>query len=63
MHIRAKRPVFVPATSVAELDKLSKAFLMDVAWDYATQLAGSEIESDVLKELRERIEIVRLTRD
>lgn len=38
MNLKNKPPVFVPAEYRAEIEKLSKAALMDVVWDMAKQL-------------------------
>ena len=35
MHTRNQRPFFVPAQYCAEIEKMSKAALMDLAWDFA----------------------------
>ena len=55
MHLRAKPPVFVPREHQAELERLSKAALMDMVWDYATQLAG---DGPTIEEFRRRREII-----
>ena len=35
MHIRAQRPILVPDKYLAEIERLSKAALMDMVWDFA----------------------------
>jgi hypothetical protein len=35
MHPKNKPPIFVPPIYQAELDRLSKAALMDIVWSYA----------------------------
>lgn len=42
MHLRAKPPVFVPHEYWNELEKLSKATLMDMVWDYCVRTAGED---------------------
>ena len=42
MHIKHKRPVFVPQEHFAELDKFPKSLLMDVVWDLACQRLRAE---------------------
>ncbi len=60
MHLNAKRPVFVPAQYCGEIEKLSKAALMDMVWDYAAQNAGTEQDGEaVMKEFRARREIIQ----
>ena len=39
MNINAKRPVFVPRERWDEVEKMSKAALMDMVWDYAKAIA------------------------
>ena len=63
MHLNAKPPVFVPACHRIEIEKLSKAALMDMVWDYALQIAGVDgghpqaIEA-AIAEFRSRREII-----
>ena len=56
MHLKAKRPVFVPREHWAEIEKLSKATLMDMVWDYAVQMAGGE--DGAMEELRKRRDLI-----
>ena len=60
MHIQAQRPIFVPAQFRAEIEKLSKAALMDMVWDYATRSVGDEAagHDPVMAEFRETREII-----
>jgi hypothetical protein len=59
MHIRAKPPVFVPQRFWSEIEKLSKAALMDMVWDYASRTAGDELnEQAIITEIRETRGIV-----
>jgi hypothetical protein len=59
MHLKAKRPVLVPPQFVAELDKLSKATLMDLAYDLAAVASGDgDNEDAVMTTLREYLAVV-----
>ncbi len=60
MHLNAKRPVFVPYEFQTEIEKLSKAALMDMVWDYASQCSGhpDDRPDAVMAEFRERREII-----
>jgi hypothetical protein len=42
MHLKNQPPVLVPTDFRAEVEGLSKAALMDIAWSYATRSAGHE---------------------
>lgn len=54
MHLNAKPPVLVPYKHWAEIEKLSKAALMDMVWSLAGQTVESaEDESDVMARIRE----------
>jgi hypothetical protein len=64
MNLKNRRPVYVPGEHIAELEKLSKAALMDMVWDYAMQFAGVtdyvfDIEDGkAIAEFRNRREII-----
>lgn len=59
MNLKNQRPVFVPEEHCAEIEKLSKAALMDMVWDYAAQIAGIEGDATAtMAEFRRRREIV-----
>lgn len=59
MHINARPPVFVPYEFQAEFEKLSKATLMDMVWDYAEQIALPATGPDaIMTEFRKRREII-----
>lgn len=62
MHLNARRPIFVPQEYWAEVEKLSKAALMDLVWDYATRCAASESNGDIIAELRKSAAIVNVHR-
>jgi len=59
MNLKNQGPVLVPAEYRAEIEKLSKAALMDLAWDLATRCHGDEGDPQgVMIELRRTAEIV-----
>lgn len=59
MHLNAKPPVFIPDEFVAEIEKLSKAALMDMVWDYATQISEQPCtDGAIMEEFRKRREII-----
>ena len=67
MHMKNKPPVYVPAAYRGELERLSKAALMDIAWDYARQLTGRaeddpDLDRATIAELRDRAEIISINR-
>lgn len=43
MNLKNQPPVFVPESCLTEIEKLSKAALMDIVWDYAVQLAANGV--------------------
>lgn len=63
MNLKNHPPIFVPHRFRAEIEKLSKAALMDIAWDYAMQFAGNAGKHATIAELRERIEIIQSHRE
>jgi hypothetical protein len=62
MNLNNKPPVFVPHEHWAEIEKLSKAALMDMVWDFAVQITGSDDPMTVMHALRERREIILANR-
>lgn len=60
MHLKNKPPIFVPTMFQDEIEKLSKAALMDMVWDYAKQIAcpNGEAEDFAMDEFRKRREII-----
>lgn len=63
MNLKNQRPVFVPEQYQAEIEKMSKAALMDMVWDYAAQIAGvdgghPQAIDAAMQEFRARREIV-----
>jgi hypothetical protein len=64
VHLKNQPPVFVPHEHRAELEKLSKAALMDIVWDYAQTCAMSDVANvaATLANFRERRDIVLIYR-
>jgi len=59
MHLAAKPPVFVPAEYRNEIEKLSKAALMDMVWDYCVRTSGEDSgASGAIAEFRATREII-----
>jgi hypothetical protein len=57
MHPKNKPPIFVPGEYQAEMERLTKAALMDVAWQFATNSIDdgktTRIEpKDIMSEVR-----------
>jgi hypothetical protein len=62
MNLKNQQPVFVPFCFRAEIEKHSKAALMDMVWDLATRCAGSELVDGIMAEVRSTGEIVEAHR-
>lgn len=63
MHLKAKTPIFAPRRFWPEIEKLSKAALIDLVWDYATTSAIDPMsEESIMTALRERAETIKLHR-
>lgn len=63
MNLKNQRPVLVPVTYWSDMEKLSKAALMDMVWSFATRCSGQEefprqIMQEVEKE-RDAVLVVR----
>ncbi len=59
MKLGNKGPIFVPKQFFSEFDKLSKAALMDIAWDYAARCRGKELTDDgTMQEFRDTRDII-----
>lgn len=60
MNLKNQRPIFVPEQFIAEIEKLSKAALMDIAWDLATRCSGGDDlqVGKIMTEFRDTAEIV-----
>jgi hypothetical protein len=62
MNLKNKQPVLVPFCFRDEIEKLSKAALMDMAWDFAFQMSD-EAPDAAMSEFRRRREIVLTHRE
>lgn len=64
MNLKNQGPAFVPDEYQAEFEKLSKAALMDMVWDYAAQIGVADARSNegdhaaTMAEFRKRREII-----
>ncbi len=60
MHLNAKPPLFVPREYWGSIEKLSKAALMDIVWDYATRTVGKgeEATGEIFEELMQTAGII-----
>jgi hypothetical protein len=56
-------PIFVPFNFRAELERLSKATLMDVLWDIASTCAHSAEQHDIEASIREHVTVVLMHRN
>ena len=63
MHIRNKPPQFVPVAYRDNIEKLSKAFLMDLAWDLAQQLAEGVGDENTAHRFWEGVSVIKAYRD
>ena len=68
MHLKNKPPVFVPREFRSEIEKMSKAMLMDLAWDFAkmstpSQDDGSEAtDGEIMDTLRSQAITIQVYR-
>jgi hypothetical protein len=51
MHPKNKPPIFVPAEFVPEMERLTKAALMDLVWEMTTE-SINEAPDKVIAEIR-----------
>lgn len=63
MNLKNRPPIFVPRAFRDEIEKLSKAALMDLVWDFATTAAGSEDRAAIMTELRSRRDVILIHRE
>lgn len=54
MRISAKKPILTPPEFCREIESLSKAALIDLAWDFATTAHGAEDDVPGTMELLRR---------
>jgi hypothetical protein len=52
MHPKNKPPIFVPGEYQAEMDRLSKAALMDLVWGLVVTAADTNKHDAVIAEIR-----------
>jgi len=62
MHLKNQSPVFVPFEFQSEIEGLSKAALMDIAWDFALEQSGNEAPAVAMEIFRKRAAIVLMHR-
>lgn len=62
MHLHAKPPALVPQEHSREIEKLSKAALMDMVWSFSVRCAGTEDADTVMSEFRREREAVEAAR-
>jgi hypothetical protein len=60
MNLKNRPPVLVPKEYRAELEQCSKAFLMDIVWDYSMQLSGDENDNSAMQVFRGRRDIISM---
>lgn len=63
MNLKNKRPVFVPREYQAEMEKLSKAALMDLVWDLLAARHGETNYEGIITEFKQQAEIVLMHRN
>jgi hypothetical protein len=63
MHIKAKKPVFVPFAFQDEIEQYSKASLMDIAWDLAQRCAMTDKPDKILAEFRQTANSIMVYRN
>jgi len=61
MHLKNQPPVFVPLEFQDEVEKCSKAFLMDIVWDFCMQLA-EQMPDKAMTEFRQRRDVIGIHR-
>lgn len=63
MHLKNQPPIFVPAKYRAEIEKHSKAALMDMVWDLATRCTlETTADETIMDEVRSTAEIIQTHR-
>jgi hypothetical protein len=63
MSRNAKPPALVRAKHRAEVERLSKAALVDMVWSFAVRCAGNDLPAEVMAEFRREREAVLTARD
>ena len=62
MNLKNQPPIFVPAEYRAEIERFSKAALMDMVWDLCTLRAVSTDGEEIIAVVREVADIVQTHR-
>jgi hypothetical protein len=62
MNLKNQPPVLVPYQFSDEIEKCSKAFLMDIAWDYAQRIAGTDDPDSIMREFRATRDVIGIHR-
>lgn len=62
MNLKNRPPIFVPDQYQAEIETFSKAFLMDMVWDFARRGMVDDDEN-TMGRIRETAEVVKIYRD
>jgi hypothetical protein len=62
MHPKNKPPIYVPLEYVPEMDRLSKAALMDIIWTLATGISGAK-HTEIIAEIRGHAATIVTLRD
>ena len=68
MNLKNRPPIFVPEQLQGEIEKLSKAALMDMVWDLAARCAGCDgghpqAHAAIMSEIRKTAEVITGYRD
>src|SRR5262245_40210356 len=58
VNLKNQPPIFMLAQYHPEIEKLSKAPLMDMVWDYAMQMCGASDDDEAMKELRDKRDLI-----
>jgi hypothetical protein len=62
MNLKNQPPIFVPEQFQAEIERFSKAFLMDMVWDFARRGMVDD-DANTMGRIRETAEVVKIYRD
>jgi len=64
MHLKNQPPVFVPPIYHSDMEKFSKAALMDMVWDLAQRVSGAADDRprNIYEEVEKTGEIITLYR-
>lgn len=62
MHLKNLPPIFVPERFRAEIEKLSKAALMDMIWDFSETSTAEREPDKIMEEFRTRRDAILAAR-